>query len=114
MRALAVFVACCVALAATPSQAVVRYIGPHPGGLPHRHGQNGQGGVGGVDTDSPPALAPADETASFAPPAPDLDLLPALHCPAFIPAPIPPQGPRIIYIGRPSKIDGPKVIYGTQ
>jgi hypothetical protein len=105
------------ALAVSSAPAFTGAPGPHAGGRhgPHGFGPNGSVGLvpdepPAVDLPPPPPISPAVER----PDADAPDFAPLYPQPYALPPARPRRsGPRIIYIGKPPKGDGPTIIYGT-
>jgi hypothetical protein len=105
-----------IGLSVTSAQAFSGAAGPHAGLRPGGHGLHRLGRYGSIN------LVPDQPAPVEAPSAPALDV-PPFAGPMFAPLPPPPDvrpdarprrsGPKIIYIGKPPKGDGPLVIYGT-
>jgi len=97
----------------TSAQAFPGGAGPHPGGQGIVHALGRYGGDALVPDVPPPVeppSAPSDvqsavETPRFAPAVPQPYYLPAAR-------PRRPK-PHILYVGKPLKGDGPRIVYGT-
>ncbi len=104
-------------LGASSAQAFRGAAGPHNSANGFVQALGGYGGFAFVPEAALPFAPP-----SVAPPEPIYDP-PAVEAPAFAPAFPPPyyipaarprrSGPKIIYIGKPPRGDGPRIIYGT-
>ncbi len=100
-------------LSATAAQAFSGVAGPHSG---LRHGGHILGRYGStlLVPDVPPSFDPPSPSSVGPPPFEEPAFAPAYPQPYFIPNARPRRsGPKIIYIGKPPRTDGPRVIYGT-